>query len=103
MPSAIAISMYCVNLLDMLTPVSSGNRRTRVWQIPQPTQHASRIDGFATMFRLWKARVPTSVQCSAQSVQLNAPCAIDCIEEVKPISDLINDLIIKCIWDARRA
>src|SRR6202453_3498448 len=74
MPSAIAINMYYLNLLDMC-PYPRKFRPYRVWQISGPTQHASSIGGFATMFPLWNERVPISLLRNAQYVQLRVSCA----------------------------
>jgi NADPH-dependent curcumin reductase CurA len=78
MPSAIAIKMNCVNLLDIFTPVSSGY--PEFGRFRQRRNTLKKTGGLATMFPLWNARAPTSVQCSAQCVQLSASCAVNCIK-----------------------
>src|SRR6266403_1083930 len=77
MPSAIAIRMYCVNLLDIFLPPNF--RRSRVCQIPGATQHASNVSAFATNFPLWNERPPTSVGSSAAG-QLSVATAAGCIK-----------------------
>src|SRR6266446_964658 len=77
MPSAIAIRMYCVNLLDIFLPPNF--RRSRVGQSPGATQHASNVSAFATNFPLWNERPPTSVGSSAAG-QLSVATAAGCIK-----------------------
>src|SRR6478752_7677613 len=78
MPSAIAIRMYCVNLLDIfLTPVSSGSLKSG--RFGGGRNKLAAFCTLARMFRLWKARATTSVQCSAQYMQFAASSAVNCI------------------------
>src|SRR6266850_6299028 len=78
MPRAIAIRMYCVNLLDIfLTPVSSGNLKSG--RFGGGRNKLAAFCTLARMFRLWKPPAPTSVQCSAQCVQFAASSAVNCI------------------------
>src|SRR5258705_13757708 len=78
MPRAIAIRMYCVNLLDIfLTPVSSGNLKSG--RFGGGRNKLAAFCTLARMFRLWKPPAPTSVQCSAQCVQFAASSAVTCV------------------------
>src|SRR4051812_29588889 len=54
MPSAIAIRMYCVNLLDIINPPCS--RQVRVWHILTQAQPASLACQFRTQIVILRSR-----------------------------------------------
>src|SRR5260370_28092802 len=76
MPSAIAIRMYCVNLLDIfLPPKSSGGSDFGRFRDRRNT--LSNVSAFATIFPLWNERPPTSVmrsKCGQSTASTAASC-----------------------------